>query len=120
MRIRRYYWLGMHFGRWGVFGGLLFLLLLGALIGLIVWGFTRLASQHHPFVPTGPASGMPPAGWWPPADDALNTARLRYARGELTRDQYFQVVGDLGTGRPAAAAAPPTGPGPVDPAMPGA
>lgn len=118
MRMRRYYWWGLHFGRFGVFGGLLFIILLGAFIGLIIWAFVRLASEHHS-VPMGPGGGMPGAAWGPPGDDALNTARVRYARGELTREQYFQVVGDLTAGRFAAPGFPPTAERPVDPATPG-
>lgn len=124
MRMRRYFWWGMHFGRFGVFGSLLFIVLLGAFIGLIVWGFTRLASEHHS-IPMGPGGGMPGGGmpgavWGPPGDDALHTARLRYARGELTREQYFQVVGDLTAVRFPAPGVPPTAERPVDPATPGA
>jgi uncharacterized membrane protein len=35
-----------------------------------------------------------------PHDDALETVRMRYARGDLSRDDYVQAVRDLG-GTPA-------------------
>jgi uncharacterized membrane protein len=38
----------------------------------------------------------------PPADDALSVLRLRYARGEIGRDDFLLVHGDLGGGFPPA------------------
>jgi uncharacterized membrane protein len=120
MRMRRFFWLGMHFARFRIFGGLLFIILLATLVGLIIWAFTRLASEHHPFTPMGRAGGMPGSAWSPPSDDALNTARLRYARGELSREQYFQIVGDLTPMQRPAPSFSPAPQRPADPAMPGA
>ena len=40
-------------------------------------------------------------GMGPMGDPAIRTARMRYARGEITRDQYEQIVHDIG-GRPPA------------------
>jgi uncharacterized membrane protein len=37
-----------------------------------------------------------------PADDALSVLRLRYARGEVGRDDFLLAHGDLGGGLPPA------------------
>jgi uncharacterized membrane protein len=69
---------------------LLVMFAVAALIGVAVYVAVRLASRH-------PGAAMPGAH----ADAALEQARMRYARGELTRDDYTRVVTDLG-GRPPA------------------
>lgn len=131
----------MHMGM-GWFGGLLWVLLFAVLVGLLAWAIVSFAGHRHdgghlagaappaPPLPTTPP--LPPPGWGPARDDALNTARIRYARGELDREQYFRVVEDLtGVPRPASppawaypppATAPPApdlGPTPEPPAQPG-
>jgi uncharacterized membrane protein len=65
---------------------LLLALVVAALIGVAVYVAMRLASRR-PGVPTTPGSHP---------DAALELARMRYARGELTRDDYTRVVVDLG------------------------
>lgn len=105
----------MHGGA-GFLGGLLWIVLFAAFIGLIVWAVSRLVMHDHHVA--GPVAHTPPApGFWgPPRDDALTAARIRYARGEIDRDQYFRVVEDLtGVPRPAGQAAPPP---PAYPAAP--
>ena len=37
-----------------------------------------------------------------PADDALSVLRLRYARGEVGREEFLLAHGDLGGGSPSA------------------
>ena len=73
------------------FAVLLVMLVVAALIGVAVYVAVRLASRR-PGV-----AGM--SGTHP--DAALEQARMRYARGELTRDDYTRVVSDLG-GQPPA------------------
>jgi hypothetical protein len=69
-------------------------------IGLLVWALMRLMNHDH-------ARHAPVGGPWQARDEALNAARMRYARGELDRDQYFRLVEDLtGVPRPADPAAP--------------
>lgn len=115
-------------GRWpygpglGFFGGLFWLAILAAFVGLVAWAvYTLIRDGHRITGPVGPfppgPPGVPPQGPFPmsppPApgwaihhDDALNAARVRYARGEIDREQYFRVVEDLtGVPRPAQAAA---------------
>jgi hypothetical protein len=55
----------------------------------------------------------------PPHDAALNEARMRYARGELTREQYLQISADLGGGSmPPIAPPPPVAQPPAPPPPP--
>jgi len=72
-----------------------------ALVGLGVLLVTRLAAVRHPAAP--PLSPMAPlvpsgsAGPGLPANDAaLTQVRLRYANGELSREQFLQLSADLG------------------------
>ncbi len=59
------------------------ILLVVLLVLLVVWLLARA---------TRPAS-PPPAR---PRDDALEQARLRYARGEIDREAFLQIERDLG------------------------
>jgi len=64
---------------WMAFGGVGMVIFWGGLIALIVWGITRLtrregsSSKHNP----------------------LNMARERYARGEISREEFEQIKNDL-------------------------
>jgi putative membrane protein len=69
-------------GWWMVFGGLWMLIFWGAIIWLIVWGISKL---------TG-AGGR--------EDEPLEIARRRYARGEITREDFEAIRATL-TGRGA-------------------
>src|SRR3989442_2436334 len=93
------------------FGGLFGVLVFAAFMGLLVWALLRLLGHEHPH------PGASAAGHWAPRDDALNAARIRYARGELDRDQYFRLVEDL-TGVPRPAEPPAAGSFPAYPAPP--
>jgi hypothetical protein len=79
---------------WVIFA--LELLMLAALAVLLVRAF---AWRPRPAGPGGPGRGRHFAvrrhGPPPPADP-LEIARYRYARGELSRNDYLQVVRDLG------------------------
>jgi uncharacterized membrane protein len=68
---------------WVIFA--LQLLMLAALAVLLARAFMR------------PRHGGPPFRRGPrPPGDPLEVARHRYARGELSRDDYLQIVRDLG------------------------
>jgi putative membrane protein len=70
---------------------LLPLLLFAIFIGVLVWGILRLSS------PGAFASAMMPAGPMPPTrDQALEELRVRYARGELDRNDFLERSADLG------------------------
>jgi putative membrane protein len=68
--------------RWfGLFGGLLWLILIGVIIYLLV---SLVAPRHE--MKHGD-------------EDPLEIVRRRYAKGEITREEYEQMRKDL-TGRP--------------------
>jgi uncharacterized membrane protein len=71
---------------WTIFA-LQVLLLLG-LAALLASTLTR--GRRRPAIAGAPAAA--PAR----RDDPLDVIRMRYARGELTRDDYLQARGDLG------------------------
>ncbi len=76
------WWHHEGFGWFAVFGGLLWLVLLGVIIWAIIMFVAggREAPRHHD-------------------EDPLDIAKRRYARGEITREQYVQIRNDL-IGRP--------------------
>ena len=74
-----------HGGGWPF--GLFFLLILLILGGLLVWSLIRPGGRHAPLRP--PAAGA--------GDPALEQARLRYARGEIDRDEFVRIARDLGS-----------------------
>jgi hypothetical protein len=97
-------------GAWWPIVPLVGWLLTLAVIGLIVWLVVRRR-------PASFAEGRP-AGWgqqppWaaapPRPDSALEIARARYARGEMSREEFLRVSSDLG-GPPPGPEAPPPGP----------
>ncbi len=67
---------------WGIMGlGLVWTILFwGAIIALIVWGIRKLTSHN-----TYRSGGKSP----------LDIAKERYARGEITREQFEQIKRDL-------------------------
>jgi len=70
-------------GWWMVFGGIWMVVFWGAIIALIVWGITRLAGR----------GGSKPEARGRPG--ALDIARERYARGEISREEFEQIKKDL-------------------------
>ena len=85
----------------GFFGGILARLagfgLLAVLIGLLVWGASRLFNSQSTFQPH--SSGA----------DGLGVQEIldrRYARGEINRDEYLQVLKDTGHPVPPMAESP--------------
>jgi putative membrane protein len=66
-------------GWWMVFGGIWMFLFWGALIALIVWGISRLTRRG------GTARTPTP----------LDIAKERYARGEITREEFERIKKDL-------------------------
>jgi uncharacterized membrane protein len=89
-------------------GVLIALLVLVALIGVAVYVAVRLANRRpgHRAAAVGAygPTALPPMAYG--RDPALEHARLRYARGELSRDDYLRVVGDLGGDAPPPPPAP--------------
>ena len=78
-------------------GGLFFLLFWGAVIALIVWGLRALSRSGSGRAGMSGTSGgnyAPPAGPGSPSR-ALDILQERYARGEITKEQYDQMRRDL-------------------------
>ena len=73
------YW-GNGTGWWMLFGGLWMLIFWGGLIALIVWGVKKLTERGGR---TGERS------------DPLSIAKERYARGEISKEQFEQIKKDL-------------------------
>ena len=66
-------------GPWMLLGGLGMVIFWGAIIGLIVWGISKVTRGGCCTTDAGP----------------LDVAKRRYARGELTREEFEQIKKDL-------------------------
>ena len=77
---------GYGFDGWGMpwGGGLLMILFWLTVIGLILWGLTSLLTSNKA-APQQPRLAPPP----------LEIAQARYARGDMSRDEYLALVVDL-------------------------
>jgi putative membrane protein len=79
---------GYGYGGMGLWGGLIGMIfnvaIIVAIIWLIVWAVRRFSN--------GPMHWNQAAGGQSPRD----ILQVRYARGEITRDQYQQMLKDLG------------------------
>ena len=74
---------GIHeWGGWHI-GAIIMLVLLLVIIGLVVWGAVTLIKH------SSPASRSMGEG------DALDIAKKRYARGEISKEQFDQIKKDL-------------------------
>lgn len=74
-------WIGM------IIGGLFSLALLVGVILLIIWAIRRMSKS------SGSAPAAPAAQGQTAAKEIL---QARYARGEITREQYQEILADLG------------------------
>jgi putative membrane protein len=68
-------------GWWMGFGVILFILFCGGIVWLIVWAGAKGASER---------GGSDTA-----RQSALDIAKTRYARGEITKEQFDQIKKDL-------------------------
>jgi len=86
----------MHDGwGWGmVFGGIWMILFWGTLIALIIWGVNRWGKRGGSG--GGSNGGSSGSGGNGSKQTPLDIARERYARGEITREQFEQIKKDLG------------------------
>jgi putative membrane protein len=71
-------------GWWMLWGGLMMLLFWGAIIALVVWAVQSLGHREE-------APGQPSA----PRRTPLDIARERYARGDISREEFEQIKRDL-------------------------
>jgi putative membrane protein len=65
---------------WWVFGFIIFVVFCGAVIWLVVWTIKRANGHKSTDVST---------------QNALDIARTRYAKGEITKEQFEQMKKDL-------------------------
>jgi putative membrane protein len=70
-------------GWWMIFGGIWMLVFWGAIIALIIWGIKKLTERRN--------SGHGPQV----KSDPLDIAKERYARGEISREEFDQIRKDL-------------------------
>ena len=75
---------GFGFGHMGMFGGFFMFIFWALVIGLIIWGVTRM----------GRYAGRP-SRYARYETGALDIARERYARGEISKEEYEQLKRDL-------------------------
>jgi putative membrane protein len=73
----------------GLLGFLFMFLFWGGIIALAVWLVSLLFPGSASDSTTAPGSGNSPG------PSALETLKLRYAHGELSRDEYQQMIQDL-------------------------
>lgn len=73
---------------WGVFWmGLMMAIVWLPLLVLLIWAFRQFTAP--------PRRDEPPAGAPTQESDAREEARRAYARGELDRERFLQVIEDL-------------------------
>jgi putative membrane protein len=95
-----------HHTWWWLFGGILPLLLFLVLMGLGFWLLMRATARPWATVAAAAAPVKP--------DLALEEVRLRYARGEVSREEFVQRTRDLGGSIPEGnEPGPPGGSGPA-------
>lgn len=92
---------------------ILWLVVMAALVAAAVFFALRMSGRAAPS--GGPGPPVPtPSGFArtesPPTDPALTELRLRYARGEISRDDYLTAAADLGASVAARDAPPPPSP----------
>ncbi|HEY8200759.1 MAG TPA: SHOCT domain-containing protein [Actinomycetota bacterium] len=80
-----------HYGLWHLGGAILWLILLGLLGALLVMLLRRRDSYPRAGTSAG-TGGDVGAG---PAPSPLDVAKMRYARGELTREEFEALKKDL-------------------------
>jgi putative membrane protein len=76
------WWFGSP-GAWGIGMIILMVVFWGGLIALIVWAVSRFTRNHKTQV-----SGK---------QEAVDIAKERYAKGEITKEQFEQIKKDLQT-----------------------
>ncbi len=77
-----WYW-GDNMGWLMIFGSIFMILLLGGTLALIIWGIKKLTERRDS--DAGSTPGRNP----------LDIARERYARGEISKDEFDQLKKDL-------------------------
>ncbi len=82
------YWFGSYGWIWMIVNAVFWLAVIGGVVWLVIWAVRKSGSgQASPY-----SSGAQPAGT---GQSAKEIAQMRYARGEITREQYQQLLDDL-------------------------
>jgi putative membrane protein len=76
-------WHGFGWGGFGFGGGIFMIIFMVLVIGLIIWAFSGVGRRGCGVHYTGRSS------------DSLDIAAERYARGEISKDQFEQLKRDL-------------------------
>ena len=84
-----------HGAWWGTFHLLPFVMFL-VLVGVSIWAIVRFTSRPVPLAAGAGAGAGAGAAPPPPRDSAVEELRIRYARGELEREDFAQRMRDLG------------------------
>lgn len=74
-------------GWWMLWGGLMMVLFWGGIIALIVWAVQSVIRRDAGLAQP-PQSGVAPP-------KPLDIAKERYARGDISREEFEQIRGDL-------------------------
>jgi putative membrane protein len=74
-------------GWWMLWGGLMMVLFWGGVIALIVWGVQAATRKNADQAQPPPRADSSPT--------ALDIAKRRYARGDITREEFEQIKTDL-------------------------
>ncbi|HWE70390.1 MAG TPA: SHOCT domain-containing protein [Acidimicrobiales bacterium] len=102
---------------------IIFLVLIAALVALAVIALVRMRRYPRGGLAAS-VGGMPPRNPfgpppWAGGDPALNELRIRYARGDISGEEYWQRASLLGyPPSPGAGPAAPPPPGPTPPPAP--
>jgi uncharacterized membrane protein len=88
----------------GLVHGLFALVLVALLVLAVIWLVRRLspAAAQAATPAVVPASGLASAGTSAASDPAVATLRMRYAKGEVSREDYQHAIQDLTGAAPAA------------------
>lgn len=74
-------------GWWMLWGGLMMVLFWGGIIALIVWAIQTVTRREFSQTQSPDTS--------PPARTPVDIAKERYARGEISREEFEQIKRDL-------------------------
>lgn len=88
-----------------VLGWLVPVLILLGLAALVLWAVLRLTERRLPTAMSPPWSPVSHR----PGDPAQEHARLRYAKGEMSREEFLQISADLFEGATGTRSAPAPG-----------
>ena len=78
------------FGMMGLWMWLFFLALLGLFVVGVVWFVRQMPATQQ--------TAAPQESWRQNMDDPREVLRLRYARGEISREEYLSMLKDLDEG----------------------